>query len=255
MTDILQIECADGKQLPYDGYFTVNLTITHGLPQATTRSCLFLITPDTKYSERTPIIIGTNILNIFYEECRQNFGEQYLQKVDLHIPWYLSFRCLTLREKELKKNKNRIAIVRSAEKQKIILGPNESKNIVGQKDPLCDYGNTYALFHESEYASLPHYADIATSLLNLDSGKRNTLTVNISNLTMNTIVISPKSILCELQPVSIEEKQIEDLAKEMDKQEVLNLINMDTNRVLDMHQRSRLTSLLHQHIDIFFKGR
>ena len=70
---------------------------------------------------------------------------------------------------------------------------------------------------------------------------------------MNTIVISPKSILCELQPVSIEEKQIEDLAKEMDKQEVLNVINMDINRTLDMHQRSRLTSLLQQHIDIFSK--
>ena len=37
----------------------------------------------------------------------------------------------------------------------------------------------------------------------------------------------------------------------MDKQEVLNLINMDTNKTLDMHQRSRLTSLLQQHIDIF----
>ena len=80
----------------------VNLTITHGLPQATTQLCLFLTTPDTKYSERTSIIIGTNILNIFYEECRQNFGEQYLQKADLHTPWYLFFRCLTLREKEFK---------------------------------------------------------------------------------------------------------------------------------------------------------
>ena len=205
MTDILQIECADGKQLPYDGYLTVNLTITHGLLQATTRLCLFLITPDTKYSERTPIIIGTNILNIFYEECRQNFGEQYLQKADLHTPWYLSFRCLTLREKEIKKNKNRIAIVRSAEKQKIILGPNELKKYYRPNRSTLRL-QKHAIFHESEYASLPHYADIARSLLNLDSGKRNTLTVNISNLTMNTIVISPKSILCELQPVSIEEK-------------------------------------------------
>jgi hypothetical protein len=124
LSDLLQIECADGNQLPYEGYVEINMTVTRGLPNVTTHTCLFLITPDTRFSFKTPVIIGTNILTELLEECKQNFGDQYLQRANLYTQWYLSFRCISMREKELKKHKNRIAIIKSAETKNIILGPN-----------------------------------------------------------------------------------------------------------------------------------
>ena len=74
---------------------------------------MFVFGLDREYSSRIPVIIGKNIIEP--QECQQNFGLQFLQKAILFTLWYLSFRCLVVREKELKRNKNKIAKVRSAE--------------------------------------------------------------------------------------------------------------------------------------------
>lgn len=102
LNNILKIECADGQELPYIGYVEIDLRINKGLPQSTLKHCLFLVSPDTNYSKRVPVIIGTNILHEFLTECKSNFGETFLQKANLFTPWYLSFRTMAIREKVLK---------------------------------------------------------------------------------------------------------------------------------------------------------
>lgn len=67
------MECADGKPLPYLGYIETELQKKCGIPNSTSHTCLFLITPDTTYSERTPIIIGTNILAALLSEVKDNY--------------------------------------------------------------------------------------------------------------------------------------------------------------------------------------
>lgn len=74
LDDILKIECADGEDLPYLGYITADLDTLQGLPKSSQHTCLFLVVPDTKYSSRTSIIIGTNILQELLHECEKNFG-------------------------------------------------------------------------------------------------------------------------------------------------------------------------------------
>ena len=99
INQILKIECADGQQLPYLGYIETELFIERGLPKSESQQCLFLIVPDTNYSSKIPVIIGTNILNELLDECKTNFGDQFLSKANLHTPWYLSFRTIVVREK------------------------------------------------------------------------------------------------------------------------------------------------------------
>ena len=119
LTNILNIECADGNNLPYTGYIEVEISTGEDLPKANSHTCLLLVTPDTKFSERTPVILGTNILNELLKECKSNFGEQFLQRAKMFTPWFLCFRTIVLREKELTKNKNRIGLIRSAVAQKV----------------------------------------------------------------------------------------------------------------------------------------
>ncbi len=45
--DILNIECADGNQLPYRGYIEAEIKVNDGVPNSKSHSCLLLITPDT----------------------------------------------------------------------------------------------------------------------------------------------------------------------------------------------------------------
>ena len=85
--NILNIECADGKNLPYIGYIETEINIDNGLPGAKPLPCLLLVTPDTLSSAKTQVILGTNILNKLMTDCKNNFGQQFLQQAKLHTPW------------------------------------------------------------------------------------------------------------------------------------------------------------------------
>ena len=112
----LQIECADGKQLPYLGYIEANLTVP-GLPSESS-SCLFLIVPTSKYHTSVPILLGTNILSVLMESTKQKYGQRFLQDAHLYTPWFLAFRFISMREKDLCRNNNRLAIVRNTEQKR-----------------------------------------------------------------------------------------------------------------------------------------
>ena len=75
--DILRMECADGKELPYDGYIETELKI-HGSKGSTNKdntlnNCLLLVVPDSKYNSSVPILIGTNILSSLMDELHNSY--------------------------------------------------------------------------------------------------------------------------------------------------------------------------------------
>jgi len=74
---MLKIECADGEPLPYLGYIIADIDTSISLTDSAQRSCLFLVVPDTRYSAKTPLILGTNILNTLLGECKDKFGSQF----------------------------------------------------------------------------------------------------------------------------------------------------------------------------------
>jgi hypothetical protein len=84
--DILQIECANGDTLPYlhVGFIEVDLE-SDGIPISSSQQCIFLIVPTTTYSQKTPLLIGTNILRHLIDNCR-NVLERDFYKVRLCIP-------------------------------------------------------------------------------------------------------------------------------------------------------------------------
>ena len=77
LDSILNIECADGQQLPYIGYIEAELKVIDGLPEAKPISCLFLVTADTKYSLKTPIILcNRQCIKLDYQQrgdCTKNY--------------------------------------------------------------------------------------------------------------------------------------------------------------------------------------
>lgn len=88
--EILNIECADGNTLPYLGYIEATLN-TNGIPNQKDLTCLLLVVPETPYNSKTPILLGTNIIQELMTSCKENFGHLFLQKASLHTPWYLAF--------------------------------------------------------------------------------------------------------------------------------------------------------------------
>ena len=76
LTEILHVECADGQILPYLGFIEADLTVK-GIPKSENQPCLFLIVPDTAYSARIPVILGTNVLSELLNKCKGNLGERF----------------------------------------------------------------------------------------------------------------------------------------------------------------------------------
>lgn len=257
LTDVLNVECADGQQLPYIGCIEVEVSIETGLDRAKPQPCIFLISSDTRYSAGTPVVLGTNILHTLLQDCKDNFGDQFLQKAKLHTPWYLSFRAISLQKKLLKRNKDRVAIVRSAVLQKIILRPNETKNIRAYVDKKVYYPNVNVMMHETAEANLPDYIDIEPTLVKYDYDNNRDLIVTLSNITTNTVCIPPRAILCELQPVTITEevmKRKEEEEMDRKREAVVSELNIDDNNLLTDEQKETLTEFLLGHKDIFSTG-
>lgn len=247
VTDILNVECADGQKLPYSGCIKATMT-SPGISQCTEQFCLFLVVPDTNYNLRIPVLIGTNILDEIEKDCRTQHGDQYLQRANLKTPWYLSLRCLAIRQRELKKNKNRIAIVRSAETTKLTIGPNQSINMKGYLDKQMEFHSTCAIIQECEDSTLPDFIDVTPTVIQYEHRNNGEIIVNLSNLTTNSVTISPKAILGEIQPVTVDESVFERIERETSRK-VFEEIHIDSK--LTPEQNEQVESLLKKHIGVF----
>lgn len=74
--------------------------------------------------------------------------------------------------------------------------------------------------------------------------------INLSNLTTNSITISPKAILCEVQPVTVDESVFEKIENEASKK-IFEEIHIDSS--LPPEQKEYVEALLKKHIDVFSK--
>ena len=70
----LDIEGAGGHKLPYSGYIEVDL-IVPGITNPV--SCLMLVVPDTRYAQKVPVILGTNVLELMMNTVEQEHGVRY----------------------------------------------------------------------------------------------------------------------------------------------------------------------------------
>ena len=146
LQDFLNVECADGESLPYSGYIAADITAPGvGLGKKHSQPCLLLVVPDSRYNAKVPVLLGTNILEQFLDMSREKFGHSFLQAAKLHTPWYLSFRGMVIREKELARRKNRLGIVNSAENRNIIVQPNSTLIFQGVVDRAIAYKPTCAM--------------------------------------------------------------------------------------------------------------
>ena len=148
---------------------------------------------------------------------------------------------------------NTIAIIRCAEQEKILLKPNQSVTIKGCTDRELNHPTTTAIIQESPESGIPKYIDVTPAVIRFENCKRNEVTVNLSNLTANTVTIVPKTIICELQPVSVTQDVFDNLADDKPGADIIDEMNLDENSLLSEEKKAKLKNLLLKHIDIFSK--
>ena len=95
LSSVLEIDCADGEQLPYTGYIEVDIGMICG-DKNISGTYPILVVPATPYNKNFTLLLGTNILRHLQQECKQHFGARYLQHNITEPRWWLAFRSLTL---------------------------------------------------------------------------------------------------------------------------------------------------------------
>ena len=129
----LDIEGAGGQKLPYEGFIEVDITT----PQVNEPvACLMLIVPDTRFSQKVPVILGTNVLKVMMERIKDQHGDRFQQKADLPDSWSLTFRCMKMQVSQLERSRGRICLMKCATDRRIIVNSNSTVSIPSRSDEL-----------------------------------------------------------------------------------------------------------------------
>jgi transposase InsO family protein len=204
LAEVMTIECADGQPLPYDGYVEIDIEAFGGGDEVDHLDrCIFLVIPDSRYNSQVPLLIGTNLLSIFMGRTQEQYGVRFLQVAKLLTPIYLAYRCMLLRDRELEKHNNRLAIIKSAE-QRITILPNSEVVIQGYLDKELPYQPVCALVQATSGSGIPDDLDITPTLVPYKYRQTGLVKVQITNVSAHTMTISPGAVLGEIQPVTIE---------------------------------------------------
>ena len=248
--NILTIECADGSALPYKGYVEVDLVapgIHFGNPALPS---LLLVVPGNSYSRRVPLLLGTNILEPLLEQTKATHGPKFLQSCNLQIPWYLSFRCISVQEKDLEKNHNRLGVVKSAVHEPIYIRPNGSETITCFVDHPLAYKSTSAIMQPLLSSHLASPVDITPTVVNYIGKKTGLVDVKVDNISTQTVVIPSRATLCELQPVTRLMGKPREETSNVSAESVLDKMTLDSP-LLDDKQKELLSDKLRLHMDKF----
>lgn len=243
---LLSVECADGNLLPYSGYVEVELTIptvTGSDPIAS----LLLVVPDSNYNASVPILLGTNVLSVAMERCRQRHGTRFLQETGLNTSWFLTFRCLSMREREMSRQDSCLGLVKCMEDKDIIMRPNSLVTIRGCVDKGVNYPRVCALLQPSKLATISGLLDLTPGMVEYDYSNETDIQVQLSNVTNRTLVIHPRAIVCELHPVTVEEMTPEPPVKDS----IMDLFDFSSAAPLSPTKLAEGVELIKHYEDIF----
>ena len=242
MKELINVECADGQYLPYIGYICVNIHLPGmGLGPNVSYPCMMLVTPP---SGTHKILLGTNFLEPLLAETRKIKGPKFLQDTSFTTPWYLAFRCLTIRDQELRRRNYKLGTVRSL--QHTIVKPNSFAVIQSRVDKPVDHRPTLAIMQSDLNQDLNGLLDIADSVINYDFKGQGFIDVVVENVTTQAVVITPRTVLCSLQPAVSSASP----TKENEEADYMDKIQVNTTR-LTLDQQQRLKDLLKNRKDNF----
>ena len=157
---LMNIECADGGRLPYNGYCELHLTVPE-IPNLR-ENFLFLVVPDTTHNLQVPLLIGTNILMPFKESCNS-------QHKTVPAQWSLAFKVLSDQDEELNKTQGRLAMVVNKLEHIVVLKRGERISVPCKIVKAIDCTSCLAMVHPTETSELAKGTDIVPSLINFKS--------------------------------------------------------------------------------------
>jgi dUTPase len=244
----LDIEGAGGHMLPYLGYIEVKLAVP--VLRIEPVSCLLLVTPNTNYSLDVPVILGTNILERVLQRLEYQCGTRFQQTSQLPDAWYFTFRCMKVQVREVHRSSGRIAVIKSAIASKLLIPSNTTIMVDGRLDKQLKSGSSFGLTQTWSESSLPSGISITPALVDVQS--HGPISVELSNLSSNPIVVSPGSVICQVQACELVSELPVGEHVDIPDEPWLNKIDL-SKAVLTEHQKVEVKNLVADWHQVFSK--
>ena len=230
VNDLIQVECANGQTLPYEGYVTLAVSIPHN-PAST---CLALVTPDRHGPGAVQLILGTNILTSLLPASGK-----------IPEPLRLVAQCLKARDAELAAAGGSLAFIQLAGQGPVCLEANRSVAVPVRLDRALPYHQTHALVESSMDSVLPDGIEVSPSLCVYSRGRMDTSEIVLSNCSDSAVRLEAGALVAQLTPVVVTN------SIPLNHKQTDSAITPDlTSSALQNHHQEKLRNLVTEYTDV-----
>ncbi|XP_041369658.1 uncharacterized protein LOC121383631 [Gigantopelta aegis] len=155
---------------------------------------------------------------------------------------------MVLQQKELSRMKGRLCLVRCAETQNVAVGPNSTILLRGYMDKRLPFRDSCAVVQACSKSTVSDL-EITPTVVQYRYRDNQEIDIQLSNTTTRTVVIAPRAVICELQPVTIEDEALEEFSPDASH---LSKVTLSTDISKDEVEQGR--QLILEYKDIFSRG-
>lgn len=191
--DLLEVEAANGQNIPYSGYICVDITFPkNGFGHELTVSSLALVVPNTRSSVQSSLLIGTNTLDLFFE----TFSLTNTDSSTLPYSYRVVLSVLQKRHKQ--KETSHLGLVRLSGNAPEIIPAGQSKVLEGSVYVNVDTPDKWVVVETPNTSSLPGGVLVTNCLLTLPEKRSQKFPVVLRNESKHDIVIPGNSVIAEI---------------------------------------------------------
>lgn len=189
LQQVINIEGAGGNLLPYIGYVSANVSFPGKPSDDETTECFFLVCPDTSFSCKVPVLMGTNVLCKLWPESVPLWTTPEVR----HI-----YSLMVEADRFRDRDSGRIGSVKVLNHRAIIVKSGDTTfvpGIVRTADTKVSYP---AVVQEPTLEPLNGGILVRNTLVTMPTHGKSRINVQVTNVTEKDIVIAPRSVIADL---------------------------------------------------------
>ena len=193
LNELLEVEAANGQAVPYSGFIEVDITFPKScFGSEITVPTLALVIPDMQSSAQSTLLIGTNTLDLVYENCSS-------KNTNLQA---LSYGCRVVMKVMQQRNKHKenssLGLVRLSGTDPTVVPAGQScvtEGLVHVKDKVPD---RWIVIEPPSSSSLPGGMLVTSCLISFPDTQSKKVPVVLRNESKHDIIIPAKSVIAEI---------------------------------------------------------
>lgn len=194
ISDLLEVECANGQTVPYLGYIETSIAFPKALDQSELElTTLALVVPDIRSNSDTPLLIGTNTLDPLYEHLCESTLPDF--KV---LPYGYQQVLKTLASRKRQTDSGKIGLVKLRGRTQKVLLANQKLLLEGFVHASHAKPEQCAITEQPTTCSLPGGVFVDCCFISLPKHSSYKVPVVLRNETNHDITLPTNCVIAEL---------------------------------------------------------